>query len=61
MGRKLEALSLSGSIICIFSVFVLLGIIMMFLRIPEGSEVFKFFSTALTTFATGRKLSELEK
>jgi len=61
MGKKLENLSLSGSIILIFSFFTLMGIIMMFCKIPEGSDVFRTFSTALATFVTGKKLGEIEQ
>lgn len=61
MGRQFESLSLSGSIILIFSFFTFLGVIMMFCRIPEGSDVFRTFSTALATFVTGKKLSDIEK
>lgn len=61
MGRKLQNISLSGSIILIFSIFTFLGIVMMFCKIPEGSDVFRTFSTALATFVTGKKLNELEE
>lgn len=61
MGKKFETLSLSGSIILIFSFFTLMGIIMMFCKVPEGSDVFRTFSTALATFVTGKKLSDLEQ
>lgn len=60
MGRRFEMLSLSGSIILIFSFFTLMGIIMMFCKIPEGSDVFRTFSTALATFVTGKKISDIE-
>ena len=61
MGRRLETLSLSGSIIFIFSFFTLLGIIMMFCKVPEGNDVFRTLSTALATFVTGKKISDIEK
>lgn len=61
MGRRFEMISLSGSIILIFSFFTLMGIIMMFCKVPEGSDVFRTFSTALATFVTGKKISDIEK
>lgn len=61
MEKRFDIISLSGSIILIFSFFTLMGIIMMFCKIPEGSDVFRTFSTALATFVTGKKISDIEK
>ncbi len=56
----LDSFSLSGGIIFLFSFFICVGIMMQWRGVPGGDEIWKTFTTALTTFVSGKKIAESE-
>jgi hypothetical protein len=56
----LDSFGYSGAITFIFSIFTLIGIIMSACGNPAGKEIWTTFSTALTTFVSGKIITKME-
>jgi len=61
MREFIDSFSLSGGIIIVLSIFTMTGLVMVGFHHPEGADIWKMFATALTTFISARKISDVEE
>jgi len=59
--RFFEAFSLSGAIIAMFFIMIVIGVSMDARGIKSGEKVWETFTTALTTFVTGKRIGRDEQ
>jgi ABC-type uncharacterized transport system permease subunit len=56
----MEAFGVSGTVTFLLAFFTLFGLVLTAFHNPEGSEIWKEFATAFTTFISGKAIHSLE-